>query len=115
MKIEVVFVFLITKSNKMDYTGFLIAGLSSAGATVITNPLEVVKTRMQLQGELAAKGTHIEPYRNVFQAFYKIAKNDGYFGLQKGLSAALCFQFILNACRYEKKICLKFNFNNKSN
>lgn len=85
----------------MDYTGFLIGGLSSAGATVITNPLEVVKTRMQLQGELAAKGTSVEPYRNVFQAFYKIAKNDGYFGLQKGLSAALCFQFILNSCRYE--------------
>lgn len=83
----------------MDYTGFIIGGLSSSCATVCTNPLEVVKTRMQLQGELTARGTHEKPYKNVFQAFYQIARNDGFFGLQKGLSAALCFQFILNACR----------------
>lgn len=31
---------------------FLLGGLATCGAGFFTNPLEVVKTRMQLQGEL---------------------------------------------------------------
>ncbi|XP_053675944.1 solute carrier family 25 member 35-like [Anopheles nili] len=83
----------------MDGTDFLLGGIGSMGATLITNPLEVVKTRMQLQGELAAKGTYHKPYRSVVDAFVTIAKKDGYAALQKGLAPSLCFQFILNSCR----------------
>jgi solute carrier family 25, member 34/35 len=54
---------------------------------------------MQLQGELAAKGTTTEPYKSIAQAFVQIAKNDGWNGLQKGLVPSLCFQFIINSCR----------------
>jgi solute carrier family 25, member 34/35 len=54
---------------------------------------------MQLQGELAAKGTTLEPYKGVVQAFVQIAKNDGWNGLQKGLAPSLYFQFIINSCR----------------
>lgn len=60
---------------------------------------KVIKTRLQLQGELKAKGHHIEPYKNFLQGLVQIAKHDGISSLQKGLSASLCFQFILNACR----------------
>lgn len=97
----------------------LLGGLSSSFATVFTNPLEVsslfegkiirnfasfgtfqvVKTRLQLQGELAKKGAVVEPYRNFLHGFVQIAKHDGYVALQRGLSASLCFQFILNSCR----------------
>ncbi|XP_052893373.1 LOW QUALITY PROTEIN: solute carrier family 25 member 35-like [Anopheles moucheti] len=83
----------------MDGTDFLLGGIGSMGATLITNPLEVVKTRMQLQGELAAKGTYHKPYRSVVDAFITVAKKDGYAALQKGLAPSLCFQFILNSCR----------------
>lgn len=42
---------------------FLIGGLAACGAGFFTNPLEVVKTRMQLQGELQARGQHAIYYR----------------------------------------------------
>jgi solute carrier family 25, member 34/35 len=61
--------------------------------------LQVIKTRLQLQGELAKKGAAVEPYKNFLQGFVQIAKHDGYLALQRGLSASLCFQFILNSCR----------------
>lgn len=52
---------------------------------------------MQLQGELGV--THEQHYRNIPQALLKIAKNDGFSGLQKGLTPSLFFQFFLNAFR----------------
>lgn len=83
----------------MDVTDFLLGGIGSMGATLFTNPLEVVKTRMQLQGELAAKGTYARPYSSVIDAFVTIAKNDGFWALQKGLAPSLCFQFGINSAR----------------
>jgi len=38
-------------------------GMAAVGAGVFTNPLEVVKIRMQLQGELQAKGQYSVHYR----------------------------------------------------
>lgn len=61
--------------------------------------LKVIKTRIQLQGELAARGTYVEPYRGIVHAFATVAKNDGLAGLQKGLVPALYFQFIINSFR----------------
>lgn len=66
--------------------------------------MEVVKTRMQLQGELVArrgssargpKG-YLEgyrpPYRNVFDAFYKICRDEGLRGIQAGLAPGVVYQ-----------------------
>uniref|UniRef100_A0A1B0G726 Uncharacterized protein n=1 Tax=Glossina morsitans morsitans TaxID=37546 RepID=A0A1B0G726_GLOMM len=83
----------------MDLSEFVLGGLASTGATFFTNPIEVIKTRIQLQGELAARGTYVEPYKGLFQAFVTVAKNDGWAGLQKGLIPALYFQFIINSFR----------------
>ncbi|XP_029643741.1 solute carrier family 25 member 35-like [Octopus sinensis] len=84
------------RSNKIE---FILGGLSSSGAGLFTNPLEVVKTRMQLQGELKAKGLYTVHYRHVFHAFYTIAKNDGFLALQNGLVPALWYQFFMNGVR----------------
>ncbi|CAO2643718.1 Solute carrier family 25 member 35 [Lemmus lemmus] len=78
---------------------FLMSGLAACGACVFTNPLEVVKTRMQLQGELKAPGTYQRHYRNVFHAFFTIGKVDGLAALQKGLAPALLYQFLMNGIR----------------
>ncbi|XP_008331692.1 solute carrier family 25 member 35 [Cynoglossus semilaevis] len=78
---------------------FVLSGVAACGACVFTNPLEVVKTRMQLQGELRSRGTYQVYYRNVFHAFYTIGKVDGLAGLQKGLVPGLVYQFLMNGVR----------------
>ncbi|KAJ6652380.1 hypothetical protein lerEdw1_011610 [Lerista edwardsae] len=78
---------------------FLLGGVAACGACLFTNPLEVVKTRMQLQGELRAPGTYARHYRNVFHAFYTIGRVDGLAALQRGLLPALVYQFSMNGIR----------------
>ena len=75
---------------------FALGGLAACGACFFTNPLDVVKTRMQLQvikyflysnplflkmyflmkiqGELRGRGSHAIFYKNSLHAFYVIAK-----------------------------------------
>ncbi|KAK7866891.1 hypothetical protein R5R35_001634 [Gryllus longicercus] len=78
---------------------FLIGGAAAIGAGIFTNPLEVVKTRFQLQGELQARGLYAVHYKNFFHAFYAVAKADGILALQKGLVPALWYQLFLNGVR----------------
>ncbi|XP_072904838.1 solute carrier family 25 member 35 [Hemitrygon akajei] len=78
---------------------FLLGGLAACGACIFTNPLEVVKTRMQLQGELKGRGSYMVHYRNVFHATYTIWKTDGVLALQKGLMPGLLYQFCMNGVR----------------
>ncbi|XP_041094153.1 solute carrier family 25 member 35 isoform X1 [Polyodon spathula] len=78
---------------------FVLSGAAACGACLFTNPLEVVKTRMQLQGELKAPGSYQVHYRNVFHAFYTIGRVDGLAGLQKGLVPGLLYQFCMNGFR----------------
>lgn len=80
----------------MDYA---IAGLAAVCAGFFTNPLEVLKVRMQLQGELKKKGEHPVHYRNILHAGYVVAKNDGVLALQRGLVSALWVQLIMNGLR----------------
>ncbi|XP_041748149.1 solute carrier family 25 member 34 isoform X2 [Coregonus clupeaformis] len=78
---------------------FALGALSCCGACVFTNPLEVVKTRLQLQGELRARGTYQRHYRGVVQALWVVGRTDGLRGLQKGLSAGLMYQGLMNGVR----------------
>ncbi|KAE8298559.1 Solute carrier family 25 member 34 [Larimichthys crocea] len=49
---------------------FALGALACCAACVFTNPLEVVKTRLQLQGELCARGSYQRHYRGVLQALW---------------------------------------------
>ncbi|XP_020802419.1 solute carrier family 25 member 35-like [Drosophila serrata] len=83
----------------MVKSDLLLGGLSAVGAVVFTNPIDVVKTRIQLQGELAARGTYVKPYRHLAQGLVQIVRNEGFLALEKGLLPAMHYQFILNAIR----------------
>lgn len=63
---------------------FLIGGMAAVGAGFFTNPLEVLKIRMQLQGELKARGHYVVHYKNMVHAAVVVAKEDGILALQKG-------------------------------
>lgn len=88
-----------SSSRRTVAMDFVLSGAAACGACLFTNPLEVVKTRMQLQGELKSRGTYQIYYRNVFHAFYTIGKVEGVVALQKGLSAGLLYQFFMNGVR----------------
>jgi solute carrier family 25 protein 34/35 len=90
----------------MSIQTFSIGALAACGAVTFTNPFEVVKTRMQLQGELQAKGKVL--YSNAPRAFMTILKNEGLSGIQKGLGVACklsavkttdLYQIVLNGTR----------------
>ncbi|KAI5641716.1 mitochondrial carrier protein domain-containing protein [Phthorimaea operculella] len=76
---------------------FVVGGLAGVGATIFSNPLEVVKVRMQLQGELKKRGEHAVFYRNIPHAFVTMVKHDGVLSLQQGLVPGMCFSWIVNA------------------
>ncbi|KAM3961270.1 solute carrier family 25 member 35-like [Aphomia sociella] len=78
---------------------FVVGGLAGVGAGFFSNPFDVVKTRMQLQGELRAKGQHAVYYKNIPHAMYTMVKHDGLASLQKGLVPALWFQLMVNGVR----------------
>lgn len=69
---------------------FLCAGSSAVGAIICTNPVDVVKTRMQIQGQLGAAPS---PYSNVPSAMLSIARSEGLRGLQRGLGPSCLWQF----------------------
>ncbi|GAA5804599.1 mitochondrial carrier domain-containing protein [Helicostylum pulchrum] len=92
----------VNSKAKNTAVGFVIGGLAACGAVTFTNPWEVVKTRLQLQGELVRAGTLSKadrPYRNSFQALKVVFQHEGIRGAQRGLSVAYFYQICLNGSR----------------
>ncbi|XP_055623724.1 solute carrier family 25 member 35-like [Toxorhynchites rutilus septentrionalis] len=79
---------------------FLLGGFSSCCAVLFTNPFDVLKTRQQLEGELLARqniGKRV--YKGFRQSIVSVIRTDGLRGLQKGLPAAVLYQFSMNSVR----------------
>jgi solute carrier family 25 protein 34/35 len=60
--------------------------------------LDVVKSRMQMQGEGGAAGK--KTYPNTFSALKTIAEKEGMRGLYRGLGPAVMFQMVGNSTRF---------------
>ena len=69
---------------------FLCAGTSAVLAICVTNPVDVVKTRMVVQGQL---GQGASPYTSVPSALVQIGRAEGLRGLQRGLGPSCLWQF----------------------
>ncbi|CAH7676469.1 mitochondrial carrier domain-containing protein [Phakopsora pachyrhizi] len=78
--------------------GFVSGALGACIAVTFTNPMEVAKTRLQLDGELRSKNSP-KVYKNTFDVLRKIAMLEGLKSCQKGLGAAYAYQFTLNGSR----------------
>lgn len=81
---------------------FFLGGVAACCAGVFSNPMDVIKTRQQLQGELVKRSslaTNKLPYNTLLASVQTILKSEGIRGLQKGLSSALMFQFVMNSVR----------------
>jgi len=78
--------------------GFLAGALGACVAVTFTNPMEVAKTRLQLDGELRSKSSP-KAYANTLDVLRKTARSEGILACQKGLGAAYVYQFALNGSR----------------
>ncbi|PVU89119.1 hypothetical protein BB561_003635 [Smittium simulii] len=89
---------------------FASAGLASCVAVTFSNVFEVVKTRLQLQGELMKSDPKTpKVYKSVSQAFWTILKNEGPMALEKGLGCAYLYQIMLNGLRVGLYEPIKYN------
>ena len=69
-----------------SWTHFLAANLTGASVAVVTNPIWVVKTRMQLQGRSAGAGPR---YASVWDGLRSLARDEGPRGLLRGVAPNL--------------------------
>ncbi|KAL6080591.1 Mitochondrial carrier [Balamuthia mandrillaris] len=81
-------------TNAVDplWLKFVLGGSSCSAAACVTNPVDVVKTRLQLQGELVRKqqlnAEHIK-YKGFLRGGLQVWKEEGLRGLYKGLTASV--------------------------
>lgn len=79
---------------------FFLGGCAACCAGVFSNPMDVIKTRQQLQGELMRRTTTNAPYTTLMDSIKSVVRAEGgVWGLQKGLAPALMFQFVMNSVR----------------
>ncbi|GAB5356297.1 hypothetical protein AAMO2058_000278700 [Amorphochlora amoebiformis] len=76
---------------------FLCGGVSAACAICIVNPVDVVKSRLQMQGEL---GSTKRAYNNVLSGILHVGRTEGIQGLYRGLGPAIWFQMVGNSVRF---------------
>lgn len=69
---------------------FVLGSLAACGAVTVTNPLDVVKTRLVLQGQMDRNAVLL--YRGPFSALFKIMRTEGPAALLKGLVPAYATQ-----------------------
>lgn len=84
------------KPTMSFFTGMMAAQV----AAVFTNPIDVVKIRLQIQGEGgAAAGPKAGPKAGLLRMFGKIASEEGLLALQKGLFPSILRETFYSSIR----------------
>ncbi|KAM3177036.1 hypothetical protein ACTXT7_005293 [Hymenolepis weldensis] len=84
-----------TQKPVPKYMKFVLGGSAGMMATCVVQPLDLVKTRMQISGE----GGAAKAYNNTFHALSSIVRQEGALKLYTGLSAALLRQATYTTAR----------------
>jgi solute carrier family 25 (mitochondrial folate transporter), member 32 len=72
-----------------SFDNFTLACMAGAVMVAITNPIWLVKTRMQLQMKRASEQHNIKPYNSMLDTFRTIIREEGAFALYKGSGPAM--------------------------
>lgn len=94
----------------MGWKGFLEGGLASIVAGSVTHPLDLIKVRMQLQGEIAAPASYllagVSPSNlqtrqsgNALAVGRKVVQNEGVMALYSGITASILRQVLYSSTR----------------
>ncbi|KAF2762078.1 mitochondrial carrier [Pseudovirgaria hyperparasitica] len=81
------------EAKKPLHYPFWFGGSASCFAACVTHPLDLVKVRLQTQ---KAEG----PRKNMLQMTLHVAKQDGFLGLYRGLSASILRQMTYSTTRF---------------
>lgn len=77
------------------FESFLLSSASGFIASIVTNPLDIVKTRMQVQrAELKTDSTLVNGrygYRNIFHGLYLLCSQEGVVGCFRGAYARITY------------------------
>ncbi|XP_077527449.1 uncoupling protein 4A [Haemaphysalis longicornis] len=80
------------------YYKYALSVAAASVAETTTYPLDIVKTRLQVQGEMAAKGQLVDR-RGFFKTAAGIVREEGLLKLWKGLPPAIYRHLIYSGCR----------------
>ena len=81
---------------------FLNGSIAGSTAVLASHPFELLKARLQVQGELQQSGSYQKHYtclRSIAKDIHTIVRVDGLRGLYKGLLSAMPYQILLNGTR----------------
>ena len=78
-------------ANPYDTWQFRIGltAIAAVSAGMAMHPVDTMKIRMQIQGELSAAGMGKE-HSTIFHGAYNVVSKEGVRGLYKGISASFC-------------------------
>lgn len=85
----------MSASSEDTFRKFLFGGLSGCGATLLVQPLDLIKTRLQLSGE----GGTARAHKSTLHAIGNVVRSEGIVNLYNGLSAALFRQVTYTTTR----------------
>ncbi|XP_016965064.1 mitochondrial 2-oxoglutarate/malate carrier protein [Drosophila biarmipes] len=87
-------VFGVEKKTVPNYMKYVMGGTSGMLATCIVQPMDLLKTRMQISGTLGTR-----EYKSSYEVLSKVLKNEGVLSLYNGLSAGLVRQATYTTAR----------------
>ena len=99
------------------YRQFSHGAIAGSTACLASHPFELLKSRLQVQGELQQKGTYKQHYtgiKSIFRDVKTIVRVDGFRGLYKGILSAMPYQVLLNGTRLGIDSSLKGTYDPKT-